>query len=115
VVLGFELLILKIEPVFLLIGVLTIPLVVAVRFVSVGLPIKCLQLVRTFRPHTVKMMTWCGVRGGISVALALSLPPSPHRELLLLVTYVIVVFSIMVQGLTVGKLARRLFETAEVR
>jgi CPA1 family monovalent cation:H+ antiporter len=115
VVLGFELLILKIEPVYLLLGVLAIPVVVAARFISVGVPIKCLQLVRTFRPHTVKMMTWCGVRGGISVALALSLPPSPHRELLLLVTYLIVVFSIMVQGLTVGRLARRLFGTGEVQ
>jgi len=115
VVLGFELLVLKIEPVYLLLGVLAIPVVVAARFISVGVPIKCLQLVRTFRPHTVKMMTWCGVRGGISVALALSLPPSPHRELLLLVTYLIVVFSIMVQGLTVGRLARRLFGTGQVQ
>ncbi|MCH7500054.1 MAG: cation:proton antiporter, partial [Nitrospinae bacterium] len=51
--------------------------------------------------------TWGGLRGGISVALALSLPPSPQRELILMMTYVVVVFSILVQGLTIGKLVQR--------
>ena len=52
------------------------------------------------------MMTWCGVRGGISIALAMSIPASPQRDLILVITYTVVVFSILVQGLTVGKLAR---------
>ena len=75
------------------------------RSVSVGLPIATLRRTRTFPLHTIKMLTWSGVRGAISIALALSLPPSETRGVVLVVTYVIVVFSILVQGLTVGRLA----------
>ena len=60
-----------------------------------------------FTPHTVKILTWGGVRGGISVALALSLPAGAERESIIAITYVIVLFSIVVQGLTIGKLIRR--------
>ena len=63
-----------------------------------------LGLRRTFPPRTLRLMVWGGLRGGISVALALSLPSGPERDLLLTVTYCVVVFSILVQGLTVGKL-----------
>ena len=57
-------------------------------------------------------MTSGGVRGGISIALALALPPSPQRDLILLVTYTVVIFSILVQGLTIGRLARRMSRPA---
>ena len=77
------------------------------RFVSVGVPITMLRKVRDYVPHTVKLMTWCGVRGGISIALALALPASPYRDVILSVTYAVVVFSVLVQGLTVGKAVRR--------
>jgi CPA1 family monovalent cation:H+ antiporter len=62
---------------------------------------------RSFSPHAVTILTWAGLRGGISVALALSLPPGPERPVILAITYVVVVFSILVQGLTVGPLIRR--------
>lgn len=106
VMIGFELLIITLEARYLLIGVLAVPLVLGIRYLSVGLPIAVLRPVRTFTPHTVTMMTWGGVRGGISIALSLSLPASPQRELILFITYAVVVFSILVQGLTMGKLAR---------
>jgi CPA1 family monovalent cation:H+ antiporter len=83
-------------------------LVLGSRFVSVALPVNALRAVRDFSPHVVKVLTWSGLRGGISVALALSLPPGPNRDLLLTVTYVVVVFSIVIQGLTVGPMARKL-------
>jgi len=65
-------------------------------------PVSILRLVRSFLPRTVPLMTWAGVRGGISIALALSLPASPFRDLILVATYTVVVFSILVQGLTMG-------------
>jgi CPA1 family monovalent cation:H+ antiporter len=107
VLIGLEALLLELRPVYLLTAALAIPLVLGARFVSVGLPIRVLGLFRDFPPYTVRLLTWSGVRGGISIALALSLPDSPQRSLFLLVTYTIVVFSILVQGLTVGRLARR--------
>jgi CPA1 family monovalent cation:H+ antiporter len=106
VMIGFEMLVLHWQPGWLLAGLLTIPLLLAVRLACVGLPISILRLFRTFDPATVRLMTWGGVRGGISIALALSLPTSAHRELILVITYTVVVFSILVQGLTVGRAVR---------
>ena len=106
VLIGLEVLILEWRPVYLLIGLLAIPLVLVVRFVCVGLPISALRTIREFGPATVRLMTWGGIRGGISIALALSIPASPHRGLILVVTYTVVVFSVLVQGLTVGRAVR---------
>ncbi len=107
VLIGLEILLLTFDPNYAYIGVIAIPLVLACRFVCVGLPIKVLSLGRTFSPGVVRILTWGGLRGGISIALALSIPAGPERELILAVTYAIVVFSILVQGLTVGKLIER--------
>jgi CPA1 family monovalent cation:H+ antiporter len=112
VMIGVEILILDFAPGHLLAGFLAIPLVLASRFVSVAIPVNTLRTVRGFSPHAVKILTWSGLRGGISVALALSLPPGRERDLLVTATYVVVVFSIVVQGLTVGPLARKLSPTA---
>ena len=103
---GFEILILSLQPVFLPIVAFTIPLVLAARYLCVGVPISLLGLGRDYPRGTVALMTWGGLRGGISIALALALPPSPYRELILVVTYAVVVFSILVQGLTVGRAIR---------
>jgi CPA1 family monovalent cation:H+ antiporter len=86
-----------------------VPIVLAARFASVGLP--AILLRRWFRrrtPHAVKVLTWGGVRGGISVALALSLPAFEGRELFVMGTFCVVLFSLLVQGPTVGLLLRRL-------
>ncbi len=104
VLIGLEIVILTLTYKFILAGLLMIPLILLARFVSVGIPITCLKLKRNFSPKVVRILTWGGLRGGISVALALSLPPSPHRDIILAITYIIVVFSILVQGLTIKKL-----------
>lgn len=91
---------------YFLAGIILIPLLLVVRFICVGIPVVILKRFRTFSPHVVKIMTWGGLRGGISVALALSLPAGSYREAILAVTYMIVVFSIIVQGLTIGKLVK---------
>ncbi len=95
-------------------GLLAIPIVLAGRLVSVGLPIRVLRRWHELDPFTIRILTWGGLRGGISVALALSLPGGssggnavPGRVVILVMTYVVVVFSILVQGLTVGPVARR--------
>jgi CPA1 family monovalent cation:H+ antiporter len=84
------------------------------RLAAVAVPVQLLRLVRDFGPGTIPIMTWGGLKGGISVALALSLPESDWKPLILTATYVVVVFSIVVQGLTVAPLARRLGREPEL-
>lgn len=81
-------------------------LVVGARLVSVAIPVTVLRAAREFPQGMVRMLTWGGLRGGISVALALSLPPIAGRAAILNVTYMIVIFTIVVQGLTIGRLMR---------
>lgn len=108
VIIGLEVVVLTFSGAYLMAALLSIPLVIAVRFVCVGVPVTLLRSTGfEFSPHAVKLLTWGGVRGGISVALALSLPPSPERDAIVAITYVIVLFSIAVQGLTIGPLVRR--------
>jgi CPA1 family monovalent cation:H+ antiporter len=100
---GLEILVLTIKGNYLIAGLIMIPVVLFARFISVGIPVTFMRRIRDFSPHAVKIMTWGGLRGGISVALALSLPNGPEREALLTVTYIIVIFSILVQGLTIER------------
>ena len=104
VLIGLEILLLVFTRHYFVAGLLAIPIVLLARLLSVGLPIALMRQVRSFSPHVIKILTWGGLRGGISVALALSLPPGPERNLIVAITYIVVVFSIAVQGLTVGKL-----------
>jgi CPA1 family monovalent cation:H+ antiporter len=106
---GLELLVVTFNLRFLVAGVLAIPLVLASRWISVSVPVLVLRRRRAFSPHVVKLLTWSGLRGGISVALALSLPAGPERELLVATTYVVVAFSILVQGLSIEPLLARLY------
>ena len=97
---------------YLLAGSIAVGLVLAARLVTVGVPIAILRRHRPFAPCAARIMTWGGLRGGISVALALSLPHATAdqeaaRQTLLTMTYVVVAFSILVQGLTVKPLIRR--------
>lgn len=107
VLLGFELLIVTFNMSSFKAGLIAIPVVLLARFIGVSLPIWLRKFKREFSPNAIKVLTWGGLRGGISVALALSLPASPERELILMMTYVVVIFSILVQGLTIGKLVQR--------
>ncbi|MEE3330231.1 MAG: sodium:proton antiporter [Myxococcota bacterium] len=114
VLIGLEILVIDFHPGWLLAGFAAIPIVLLARFIAVSLPVTALRRFRSFTPHAIKVMTWGGLRGGISVALALSLSGSlggVNRELyegLVLVTYVVVAFSIVVQGATMAPLLRRL-------
>jgi CPA1 family monovalent cation:H+ antiporter len=104
---GLEMLIIPFQQQWLLAGLLLVPIIVLVRVISVGFPIKVMSLKRAMAPHLVKILVWGGLRGGISVALALSLPVGEFRDLVVFLTYVMVIFSIVVQGLTIGPFIRR--------
>jgi len=104
---GLEMLVIKINSTIALIGLIMIVVVLIARYISVAFPVMFLKLWIKFEKNAVLILTWGGLRGGISVALALSLPPAMHRDEFVLITYMIVVFSIIVQGLTIGKLAKK--------
>ena len=108
VLIGLEIVVLPFDAHYLLAGILAIPLVLIARYASLALPIEFFRRRLEFEPKTNLIMTWGGLRGGISIALALSLTPAMPRDLLLSVTYTVVVFSIVVQGLTIDPLIRRL-------
>lgn len=103
VLIGLEVLVLHVEPSYLAAGVIAIPLVLAARWLSVVVQVKGLSLVRDFDRKTITLLTWGGLRGGVSVALALSLPPGPMRNAVVTITYMVVVFSILGQGLTLNR------------
>lgn len=96
-------------PVIIVLVLVVILLSVGARFTAIFLPLQIKALNSEVSRGTVPILTWAGIRGGISVALALSLPESPERGLLLLVTYCVVLFSVIVQGLTVERVIKRYF------
>ncbi len=105
---GLEVLVVSVDPSLAVLAAATIPLVLAARFVSVSAPLTLLSLHHTFTRGSIPILTWGGVRGGISVALALAVQTMNFREPILIATYAVVVFSIVVQGLTITPLVRRL-------
>ncbi len=107
VMIGMEILVLTFDGKFILAGFLIIPVILFARYISLMLPIKIYAKKLEFVPKTNLIMTWGGLRGGISIALALSLTQEMERDLFLVITYIIVVFSIIVQGLTIGKLIKK--------
>jgi CPA1 family monovalent cation:H+ antiporter len=107
VMIGMEILVLTFNGKYILAGFLIIPVLLLARYLSLMLPIKIYAKKLEFVPKTNLIMTWGGLRGGISIALALSLTQVMQRDLFLVITYVVVVFSIIVQGLTVGSLIKK--------
>ncbi|MFT5731407.1 MAG: CPA1 family monovalent cation:H+ antiporter [Planctomycetota bacterium] len=117
VLIGLEVLIIPWTQATFVFGLVAIPLTLGVRFLAVGGTVKLLSVGRTFDPGAVRILTWGGLRGGISIALALILRDrlGSGVDIFLTATYVVVVFSIVVQGLTVGRLASRIDrQTAEI-
>lgn len=108
VLIGFELLIISVDGDYILFGLIAIPLTLLARYLALIGPIQMFKRKLEFLPKTGLIMTWGGIRGGISIALALSLTTAMHRELFITVTYVIVVFSIIFQGLTIGPMIRKI-------
>lgn len=96
------------------VGLISIALALVARLAAVAVPILALRLIRHYPRDVIPIMTWGGLKGGISVALALSLPDSEFKPLILTVTYMVVVFSIIVQGLTIAPLASRLSHEPEL-
>ena len=113
VLIGLEVLILSFELNFVIASLAAIPLILLARYVTVFLLAKAFPDQQDENPSaTIKILTWGGQRGAISVALALSLDPSPFREFIVFITYVVVVFSILVQGLSIKGVAQKLKLTA---
>lgn len=109
---GLGMMVIKISPVIVLIGLVMIVAVLLARYLSVLIPVALLRFKIKFEPYAVTILTWGGLRGGLSVAMALSLPAAMHRDTFVQITYIIVVFSVVIQGLTIGKLTARLQQRA---
>ncbi|NML69849.1 sodium:proton antiporter [Chryseobacterium sp. RP-3-3] len=102
---GFELLMIKDLKHFMVPGLLAIAVVLFARLISIWVPARFMSLKSRFSPQTIKVLVWGGIRGGVSIALAMSIPKSEYSEIILSITYCVVVFSIIVQGLTIAKVA----------
>jgi CPA1 family monovalent cation:H+ antiporter len=100
---GLHILGLVVTPSALLPIVFAVPLAIASRFVSVAVPLAFMRESVREKTRAATVLTWAGLRGGISIALALTLPDSPWRTDLLVMTYAVVVFTIVVQGLTFAR------------
>jgi len=112
---GLEILAIKQTPAYLVLGLTGIACVLIGRVMSVLIPIRILGSFVSFAKGTVTLLTWGGLRGALSIALAFLLPGGRERELILTTTYVVVIFSILIQGLTFGPLLRKILPQAPER
>jgi len=107
---GLEVLVLRFDISLLGLAISAIPLALAARFIAVGLPVMGLRRSTALTKGTIRVLTWGGLRGGISVALALALPESDIKTAILTATYAVVLFTIIVQGLTLAPLVKRIVD-----
>lgn len=105
---GMEMLVMQFTISYLVLGCIAIIIVLMARWISVSGSVLLLRNKNVFERHAIPILTWGGLRGGISVALALSVPKGDYGDLILAITYIVVLFSIIVQGLTIGRVAKRL-------
>jgi len=103
-------------------GLLMVPVVLLARFISVGAPFVFFKKYRQYDKHSVKILTWGGLRGGLALAMAAAIPRdqvmiagSDLHNLIVIVTYVVVIFSIIVQGLTISPLIQSSIQSAEAK
>jgi CPA1 family monovalent cation:H+ antiporter len=108
VLIGLELLIIEDIQIFMWVGIAMIFIILLIRYISVLIPSLLIRFTDKFDHKTVMVLTWGGLRGGISIALALSLTPDLDKDLWVSVTYFVVAFSILIQGLTIGKFTKSL-------
>ncbi len=106
VLIGLELILVPFDMNYILIGLIATVLVLVVRYISLAFPTYVMRFRKTFAPNALVIMTWGGLRGGISIALALSLEPEMHKDLIVAITYTVVLFSLVIQGLTIEKMIK---------
>ncbi len=112
---GLEVIAIAADPKLILVGAAAIPLVMLARILSVGAPLLAMRPLLSLGPMAMPILVWGGLRGGISVALALSLPESTMRTIILATTYMVVMFSVIVQGGSVGRLIAKLTGSAKMQ
>ncbi|MBS4043251.1 MAG: sodium:proton antiporter [Chitinophagaceae bacterium] len=114
VLIGLKILSIKFEWNFLWIGLIVIPLLILSRYIALSIPFQLTKKLLSITNNTVLLMTWGGLRGGLSIAMVLSLSESvPVKDELVFITYIIVMFSIFIQGLSIEKVAKRIYKTQE--
>ncbi|MEM7009487.1 MAG: sodium:proton antiporter [Thermodesulfobacteriota bacterium] len=106
VLIGLEILIVNFKETYFIGASLVIPVIIIARYISVEFPLIFLRFFRPIPRIKGLIMTWIGIRGGVSIALALSLPEDSHKDIILVLTYMVVVFSILIQGLTLAPLVK---------
>jgi CPA1 family monovalent cation:H+ antiporter len=107
VLIGLELLIIEKNHIIILVSLILIVVAILTRFISLWIPSFAIREKEKISKRTLLILTWGGIRGGISIALALSINPEYNRDMWVTITYIIVCFSILVQGITIGKLAKK--------
>ncbi len=104
---GFEILVIPVSFLQMFASLAAIPLLLLARYITVALPMSFLKVWRRYPPYSIRIMTWGGLRGGVAVALALSIPQGATRDVILPMTYIVVLFSILCQGTTLKYLVRK--------
>jgi CPA1 family monovalent cation:H+ antiporter len=105
-IIGFEIIVINISSIYIILTMIIIVIVLLTRSLTVYIPVRLFGT-RAFPQNTAKVLIWGGLRGGLAIALALSIPPSNYRDIIVTMTYGIVMFSILVQGMTIKKLLKK--------